>query len=464
MILPEQLLTDSLRAHPRGASVTSVLAAALAAVEPGAAVRRSLRRAGDDLFAGERRYILGRSAQVFIVGAGKAAAPMGQAAAEILGQRLTGGLLVTKDGYAAAPPGGFHPALQVVETGHPLPDERGVQAARRMAQLLDTAGPDDLVICLVSGGGSALLTAPAEGITLGDLQALTATLLACGASIDEINTLRKHLDAVKGGGLARWAAPAGLITLVLSDVIGDSLEVIASGPTAPDGTTFQDALQVLEKYQITGKTPPAILRRLEQGMHSAAPETPKPNDPIFQRAQSLVVGSNRQAAQAALAQARRQGLNTLLLTTYLQGEARQAGRFLAALGRELAMGSGPLALPACLALGGETTVTLALSTTAGSGLGGRNQEMALGAVNDLAGLHDVLVVTLATDGGDGPTDAAGAVASGETLRRAQALGLQPQTFLANHDAYYFFQALGDLLRPGPTQTNVNDLAFVFAFP
>jgi hydroxypyruvate reductase len=325
--------------------------------------------------------------------------------------------------------------------------------------LLHSAQAGDLVIVVISGGGSALLTAPAEGLALADLQALTNALLACGANIQEINTLRKHLDGIKGGGLARAAFPADVLTLILSDVIGDPLDVIASGPTVPDPTTFADALGVLERYRLVEQIPQTVLHHLRQGAGGLSPETPKPGEPLFDHVQNVIVGSNRQAALAAVAQARLEGMNSLLLTSYLQGEASQAGRFAAALARQIAGQGEPLSRPACLVLGGETTVTLSNST----GLGGRNQELALGSVLDLAGLPGVVIVTLATDGGDGPTDAAGAVVTGETLGRALALGLAPHQFLAQHDAYHFFEPLGDLLRPGPTLTNVNDLVFVFAF-
>jgi len=306
----------------------------------------------------------------------------------------------------------------------------------------------DLVVCLISGGGSALLTAPVDGVSLADMQALTAALLGCGASIDEINTLRRHLDRVKGGGLARAAAPARVIGLLLSDVVASPLEAIASGPTAPDPTTSADALAVLARYDLRRRVPGSILNALESNR-----ETPKPGDALFARVHNLIVGSNAVSAQAALSQAEREGFRARLLTTALQGEAARVGRDLAAELRRVA------SRPACLCAGGETTVTLGDAP----GRGGRNQELALAAVADLAGLPDVMLVTLATDGEDGPTDAAGAVVTGGTLACARALGLDPDDYLRRHDAYAFFDALGDLLKPGPTGTNVNDLTFLFAF-
>lgn len=455
---PDRLLTTSLRAAPWGAAVARIMAAALAAVEPGAAVRRSLRREGDRLYAGARGYDLARYDRAFIVGAGKAGAPMAAAVAELLDDRLAGGVVIVKGYDEPGDPASPDPRVALMAAGHPIPDERGLAGARRMRELLAGLTERDLVIALISGGGSALLTLPVPGVGLADLRALTAALLGCGASINEINTLRKHLDQLKGGGLARTLAPATLITLVLSDVVGSPLDVIASGPTVPDPTSFADAYAVLERYDIAVAAPQAILAHLRAGLAGAAPETPKPGDLCFARAETIVVGSNAHAAEAAIAAARAEGLNALLLTTYLQGEAREVGRALAAIVRELAAHDRPLARPACIVAGGETTVTLR-----GAGAGGRNQELALAAALDLDGLVDIALIALATDGGDGPTDAAGAVVTGATLDRARSAGLDPLARLARNDAYPFFAALGDLLRPGPTETNVNDLVLLFAF-
>ncbi|MCI0520040.1 MAG: DUF4147 domain-containing protein [Chloroflexi bacterium] len=438
---------------PWAAPVERILQAALSAVDPAQAVARHLSRQGDDLFVAGRRYDLRRIRRVYLLGAGKAGAPMALQAAALLGERLTAGLVVVKDGHLPAAGEAVPAALEFVESGHPIPDERGVRAAGRMIALLRQAGEDDLFLCVISGGGSALLNFPAEGVSLADLQDLTARLLACGASVIEINTLRKRLDQLKGGQLARLAAPARLAALILSDVIGDPLEVIASGLTAPDPTTSADALRILQRYDLPGKIPASISVRLER-----MSDTPKPGDPLFESVQNVIVASNRQAALAALQQAQREGFHAMLLTTWLQGEARQAGRFLAAVARQLALCGEPLPRPACLIAGGETTVTLQ-----GNGMGGRNQEVALGAVEEFAGLPDAALLTLATDGGDGPTVAAGAWVDGATLERARALGMHPAAYLARSDAYHFFAPLGGLLVTGPTRTNVNDLAFVFTF-
>lgn len=453
---PSGLLTASLQSAARGKNVVEILRAALQAVEPEAAIHQHVSRQENDLLVSGKRYRLEDFRRVTLVGAGKAGAPMARAAVDILGDRLKDGLVVVKEGYT----GGVQHVgpVRILEAGHPVPDARSVQAGKAVGELLRQNTEEDLVICLISGGGSALLVSPVEGVTLDDIQRLTASLLACGATINEINTIRKHLDGVKGGGLARLASPAALVTLILSDVVGDPLDVIASGPTVADPTTYADAWAVLERYRIKEKTPPAILQTLELGMRGELADTLKPGDPRLDGVQNVVVGSNLQAAEAATDAARRLGFNALLLTTHLQGEARQVGRFLGSIARQLAAGGDPLPRPACLIAGGETTVTLQ-----GGGRGGRNQEICLGAVEEIAGLADIAIVSLATDGGDGPTDAAGAVADGSTWHRARRLGLSLADALAQNDAYPFFDALGDLLKPGPTQTNVNDLSFVFAF-
>lgn len=439
--------------------VTALCQAALAAVDPAAAVRRALRREGDTLLVSGRPYDLTAYRRVFIVGGGKAAAPMAAASADILGERLTGGLVITKYGHTLkdAPPLADG-ALQLLEAGHPVPDAAGVQGAGRMAALLREAGADDLIICLISGGGSALLTLPQPGITLADLRALTDALLRCGATINEINALRKHLQQLQGGGIAQLAAPATVISLILSDVVGDPLDVIASGPTSPDTTTFADAWAVLETYGLMDVIPRSIVEHLQAGLAGRVPETPKPGEALFERVHNVIIGSNALAAQAAVGRARELGFAALVLSTYVEGEAREVGRVAAALAKDLARNGRPLRPPACLVLGGETTVTLR-----GSGRGGRNQELALAAAIALDGWPRVLIATLATDGNDGPTDAAGALASGETVAQGRALGLEARAYLANNDSYTYFDRLGGLIRTGPTNTNVNDLLFVLAY-
>ena len=455
---PSKLMTSSLSQSPRGETIARILCAALDAVDPAAAVSHFFRREGSLLEAAGQIYHLDHYRRVFLVGAGKAGAPMARAAAGVIGDRLTRGLVIVKEGYAdleSAPP---DPRVEIVEAGHPLPDERGVAACRRITDLVSSCGSHDLLICVISGGGSALLTSPVKGVALSDMQVLTSELLKRGANIGEINTLRKHLDSVKGGGLARMAPQTPKIVLVLSDVIGDRLDVIASGPCYPDASTFKDAWDLLLRFDLLEAAPPAILEALRGGLRGDTPENPLPGDPLFSLVQHILVGSNLQAARAAQSLAAEEAFHSLVVTTSLQGEARQAGLFLSALAHQVDAHSYPAARPACLIVGGETTVTLT-----GKGLGGRNQEAALAAVEDLDGLRDLVLVTLATDGGDGPTNAAGAVVTGESLRRARRLGLDPQRYLLENDSYHFFAPLEDLLLPGPTCTNVNDLAFVFAY-
>ncbi len=432
------------------AQALEVMAAALKAADPAEAVRRHVRRDVDLLRVEGEVYDLRRYRRIFVIGAGKASAPMAEALEEVLGERLTGGVLNVKDGYTRP-----LRRIRVQEAGHPVPDARGLAGTRAILALLQDAGPDDLVIAVISGGGSALLVAPAEGVTLEDLQRLTDLLLRSGATIGEMNAVRKHLSLVKGGQLARAAAPAALVALILSDVVGSPLDVIASGPTAPDESSFAEAWAVLERYRLVDEAPPAVVEHLRRGLRGEVPETPKPGDPVLARVTNVIVGSNRLAALAALARAEELGMHTLLLSTFVEGEAREVGRVLAAVAREVAQHDQPLPRPACIVAGGETTVTVR-----GSGLGGRNQEVALGAALSLPGLERVLVASLATDGSDGPTDAAGAVADGTTLARAAALGLDAHASLVANDSYHFFQALGDLLITGPTNTNVNDLMVV----
>lgn len=463
MLTPDSFRTASLDALPEGAAVRRILAAALAAADPVPAVASTVRREGDTLWAAGRRVSLADYDRVLVVGAGKAGAPMGLALAGILGEALTAGVLITKGGAAHTE---AHGRLRFLPGGHPVPDERSLASTQALLDLLDGVTERSLVFCLISGGGSALLTAPAEGVSLADLRQLTSILLACGATIQEINTLRKHLDRVKGGRLAERIYPAQLVTLILSDVVGSPLDAIASGPTVPDPTTYAEALSILERYGVAAAVPAPILAVLREGQAGRLPESPKPGDARLAKAVTQVIASNRLAAQAAARQAEAEGFAGLVLTTHLQGEARQAGAFLAAVLREVAGGEDgvttgrefTLSRPACIVVGGETTVQVK-----GTGLGGRNLELALGAVKDLDGLERLAVVTLATDGEDGPSGAAGAVVTGETFGRAAAARLDPADYLSRNDSYHFFAPLGDLIVTGPTGTNVNDLAFLFAF-
>jgi hydroxypyruvate reductase len=426
--------------------------AALAAVEPGAAVRSHLRLDGTVLSVDNSAYDLANYRNVYVVGAGKASAPMAQAVESVLGDRITDGVVSVKYGYTAPTQ-----RIQIEQAGHPIPDDRAVKATEKMMQLLRQAGPDDLVICLISGGGSALMAAPSDGIALADERKLTNALLRSGATINEINTVRKHMSQIKGGGLIRLASPAPVISLILSDVLGNPLDVIASGPTVPDTTTFVDAWSVLERYGLIDELPTSLARHFHDGLAGRVSETPKPGDAIFDGTVNLVVASNAHAVQAALEAAKREGLHALLLSTLVEGEAREVARVFAAIAKELQQSDHPIPRPAAIIAGGETTVTVR-----GQGRGGRNQEFALSAAIHLDGVDGVTIMAFATDGSDGPTDAAGAIVDGTTVARARALGLEPRSALADNDSYTFFQRLGDLIVTGPTNTNVDDLYVVIA--
>ena len=434
--------------------------AALDAVDPARAIHEAVQREGEILRVGTGTYDLGRYARVYLIGGGKAGAPMAQAMSEILGPALTGGWVNVKDGHV---PEGHLPEenlpadLVIHEARHPIPDERGRQGAAQVLRIAAEATQGDLVFCLISGGGSALLPLPVDGISLGDLQELTDVLLRCGATINEINAVRKHCSQIKGGQLARAAYPATVVALLLSDVVGNPLDVIASGPTVPDTSTFADAQAVIDRYAIGAAIPRSIREHLRAGLEGTVPETPKQGDPAFEKVYNAVIGSNAIAARAAQAEAGAMGYQTLLLSTYVEGEAREVAKVIAAVGKSLLAEGWPLALPACVIAGGETTVTVR-----GEGKGGRNQELALAAAIALQGWKGVTVVTLATDGTDGPTDAAGAIGDGRTVDRARALGMSAADHLARNDAYTFFDRLGDLIRTGPTNTNVNDLTFILA--
>lgn len=451
-------LDPRLYRHPglRGArrrQAAAILEAALAAVDPAEAVRRTLRLQDGLLAAGEACYALDEFDHIYVVGAGKAGAPMAQAVEELLGERITAGSVTVKYGYTAP-----IRRVRLVEAGHPVPDEAGMRGAAAILALLERATPRDLVLVLISGGGSALLPAPLPGTTLADLQTLTNQLLRAGATITEINCVRKHLDALKGGRLALKANGARILALVLSDIVGNPLDMIASGPTTADATTFTDALAILGRYRLLEGAPAPLLDALRRGADGAIAETLKPGAPELRRVQNLVIASNEIAAAAAERAAVAAGFHTLLLTTYLEGEAREAARVLASLAKSIRADGRPLTRPACILCGGETTVTVR-----GEGRGGRNQELALAAALSLEGLDGVMLASLATDGTDGPTDAAGALVEGDTIARARALGLDPYDYLARNDSYAFFTALGDLLLTGPTNTNVNDLVAIWVW-
>lgn len=414
-----------------------ILATGIAAADPGEAVRRYLQVEGGAVAAGDARFEADR---VFVLAAGKAAGAMAHAAEELLGERLSGGLIVTKHGNEAS-----SEKLEIVFAAHPEPDEKGVEAARRAEELASSLGEGDLLLALISGGASALLADPAPPAKLADLRKLTGDLLRSGADIGEINTVRKHVSVLKGGGLASLAAPAPTLALLLSDVVGDDPSAIASGLTAPDPTTLRDTRRVLERYGI--EPPESISEHLRN-----AEETPKPGDPLFERVANVLCGSGRHAAEAATEKARELGYEPLLLSTAVTGDARGIASVYAAVILEVLESGNPLPAPCAVVSGGEATVTVR-----GNGTGGPNQEFALTLAVELDGVGGWAALAADTDGNDGPTDAAGGLVTGETARAIRSGKIDPVEALANNDAHVALEAGGALLTTGPTGTNVNDL-------
>jgi len=424
--------------------------AGLQAVAPGPAIKHFCQLDGDLLTVDNQKYDLNQFEKIFVLGAGKAGASMAKAIEEILGNRISAGIITVKYDHLEE-----LERVKIQEAGHPVPDRNGLDGARAIHQLASSADEKTLVICLISGGGSALMVLPAEGITLEDKQETTRILLASGAAIQEINTVRKHLSAIKGGGLARAAYPATLITLILSDVVGDNLDSIASGPCVPDHGTFADCKTIFTRYSIEDKIPAGVLSRIDAGIAGAAAGTPKAGEPFFEKTQSVIVGNNFKALLKAKEKADQLGYNSLLLSSMIEGETRDVAANHIAIAREIQLHGYPLQQPACILSGGETTVRIK-----GAGKGGRNQEFVLAAALKLRGMKNVVVLSGGTDGTDGPTDAAGAFADETTLQRAEKIDFKPQEYLDNNDSYHFFEALGDLFKTGPTNTNVMDLRII----
>lgn len=428
----------------------SIFKAGVEAVDPGMLIKRMVKLNNNLLTVHDREYDLCRYEKIIVVGGGKASAVMASEIEEILQSRITDGLVITSRGNSTA-----IQRVRIVEAGHPIPDESGVRGTSVLLEMLESSGENTLVICLISGGASALLTAPHDTISVKHVQVLTNELLACGATIKEINTVRKHLSRVKGGNLAATACPAEVVTLILSDVVGNPLDVIASGPTVPDSTTYSNAVEVLDKYGLSRKTPLPVIEHLERGAGGEIPETPKPGEPLFSKVQNCVIGTNREALKGAEKRAEELGYNTLILSSFIEGEARNAAKIHASIAKEIIENNEPVAKPACLLSGGETTVTVR-----GTGEGGRNQEFVLSFAIELDGAESVSILSAGTDGIDGPTDAAGAYANGGTCNKARTLGIDPIHHLNNNDSYSFFKALDDLVITGPTNTNVMDLSII----
>lgn len=433
-----------LRDHAR-----SIFGAGLEAVDPGHCVERALLHPN----AADMETMLAKAAahgRIFVVGGGKASALMARAIEARFGNRVAGGAVVVKYGHGVPLNG-----IRVIEAGHPVPDASGLKGAEAVLDIARQAKEGDLLVCLISGGASALLPFPSEGNTLADKQETTSLLLAAGSTIHEINAIRKHLSGIKGGGLALAAAPARVLTFILSDVVGDDLDVIGSGLTVPDSTSFADCLRILDRYGLLDRIPQTVRQRFEQGAAGLIPETPKHDSANFENVVNRIVGSNSLALSAAAARADALGYRPLILSSMIEGDARQAACFLNRIAREVARSSNPIAPPACILSGGETTVRVK-----GNGVGGRNMEMALAAALDMCGEKNTVMLCAGTDGTDGPTDAAGAFVDGDTVLRAVDLGLDPALYLADNDSYRFFSRLDDLLITGPTRTNVMDMQIV----
>jgi len=428
----------------------SIFQASLKGADPKLCVKRFLKIENENITAGNFRKNSNEIKKIFVTGAGKASALMAQAAEEILKDRIDEGVVISKKGPEVS--------LKKIELhygGHPYPDENGAKGTRKIIEILSNAGESDLIIFLLSGGGSALLVSPFEGISLEDKKKMTQLLFECGANIDEMNTIRKHISRVKGGRLAKIAYPAQTVSLILSDVIGDRLDSIASGPTAPDPTTFDDCFEILNRYNLLDKIPKSIKLFLEGNKGKKENETLKPGDEVFQKVENLIVGSNLLALKEAEVKATDLGFNTLLLSSTISGDTTKAAEEHALLAKEIRSGLKNPYPPACIVSGGETTVEIK-----GKGKGGRNQEFVLVSAMQIDGLIDVVISSMNTDGIDGPTDACGAICNGYTISRAKKLKLDPQDYLNRNDSYHFFEKLGDLIKTGPTNTNVMDIHII----
>ena len=429
------------------ADARDIFFAGVESADPFAAVTKAVQLRNNRLQVEKRTYDLSAFDNIFLAGCGKAAARMALALQTLLGDRLSKGIVIVKYGHQLA-----LEKIQVLEAGHPIPDQSGLDGAHQIIELARRSGERDLLFLLLSGGGSALLPCPAEGLTLADKQRTTEILLKSGAAIQEINAVRKHISRIKGGRLAQLAAPSQMISLILSDVVNDSVEAIASGPTVADPSTYGDCLRIIQHYNLRRQIPAAVVELLERGALGEIDETPKAPDPVFQRVHNVIVGSNQLALAAARERAEALGYHASIASNSIEGESRTVAKSHAEHIKQIIRTKKPLARPACFISGGETTVTVR-----GDGLGGRNQEFALAAAIEIDGLDDVVVLSAASDGTDGPTDAAGGIVDGATIARAKAKDLDAAMFLARNDAYRFLLATGDLFVSGPTMTNVMDL-------
>ncbi len=451
----ETLLENAKTARDKNARqlALEVLEAALEAANPKLVMKSKVELKDSILSIAQHKFDLQKFGRIFVVGGGKASGEMAEALDSIIGERIFAGLVNVP--YKSGPYKIGRIGFQ--EANHPIPDESGIKGVKKMLKLVSQTEKNDLVICLISGGGSSLMPLPRGKITLEDKRYVTDALLKSGATINEINTVRKHISDFKGGWLAKKAYPATIVNLILSDVLGDPLDFIASGPTIPDSTTFGNAVEILRRYDLWEGLPRSVKTVLVDGEKGLIPETPKKGDKAFKRVHNVIIGNCRSAALAACHRLRKTGVQAFLLTSLLEGEARHVGTMLASIAKEVEASGNPLTKPCGIVAGGEATVTVI-----GGGKGGRNQEIALSAALQISGMDGIVVASMSTDGIDGPTDAAGALVDGKTMQRARKQGLDAKSFLADNDSYDFFSRLGDLIFTGQTGTNVNDLSVILA--
>jgi len=434
--------------------VLAAMNEALAAADPARIIRKHLKLYEQVLHVGKLQFPLKEFRRIFVIGGGKASGYMAEEVEKLLGKWITGGLVIIPDYLRPMPRGHritYHPAT------HPIPTRKGMEGVLAMLDLVENVSRDDLVIVLLSGGGSALMPLPIEGISLNDEAQVTSLLLKSGAGIEEINTVRKHLSQIKGGRIAARLYPATVLTLIISDVVGDKIDAIASGPTAPDPTTYRDAEQVLKKYDLWSQIPTNARRVITEGLSGSIPDTPKKESKAFKHVHNLIIGNGRASCLAAAAAMTKAGYRTQVLSIQITGEAREAGRIFGSIARDIRDNSLPFAPPTALVAGGETTVTVR-----GKGKGGRNQELVLAAAVKISGSDAVVVGSFATDGIEGQTHAAGALADGTTVMRGLKVGMDPEDYLGNNDSYHYFSKLKDLVITGPTGTNVNDITILAA--
>lgn len=434
-------ITMSLRKH-----ALEIFYTGLRAVEPDVCIKNHLHLTGNILKVGEKWYHLDAYKNIYVIGFGKASGHMAVALEDMLRERITSGVVNVRYGYSAP-----CRIVKVNQAGHPLPDNAGIQGTREILRLVNNVGENDLVFCLISGGGSALFELPCNGITLEELRETTELLLKCGARIDEINAVRKHISQVKGGRLAKLCK-GEIVSLVLSDVVNDPLDAIASGPTSPDNTVFLDCERILTKYRISHEVPLSVKKHIQSGFEGKAEETPKKTDTAFRKIHHVIIGNICTALQASSGKAKELGYHTTIHSSPVEGEAREAAKVFGIIAREIRASGNPIKRPACIIAGGETTVTMQ-----SYGLGGRNQEFTLSAALEIDGLENIVILSAGTDGADGNTDAAGAIADGLTITRAKDLKIDAEAYLSGHNAYVFFKGLNDLVITGPTKTNVMDI-------